>query len=438
MKEITHKLKLLLYDSKKGIFENKVFSIVTLVGAITCFVTFVININILTENYLLINLVIALLGITLSIFFYLSAFKGITQPLIFPFQILVSLILVFSWFYFQGIEGSAPLFFFLAIFLLIYSDNRKRYWTISVSFIFLAVVLVGLYFVKHEWFLDYIDDESRIIDLSTSFIISFTAFSFTVVWLKKKFDLERARTQQKNIELKKSKTELQELVATKDKFFSIISHDLKIPFSGVIGFSELLIEKVQEKNYEKIESYARNIYNSSQQAMELLLNLLDWSRSQTGKIEFTPIPFEMAGLIDEVTELFTETAKYKSITISKELPENTNCVADRVMIATVLRNLISNAIKFTWPGGKIAISAQPNNGGLEISVSDNGVGMKSSDIEKLFRIEENFSTPGTRDEGGTGLGLLISKEFISKHRTNIRIESQPGKGSKFYFTVPVR
>ena len=326
MKEITHKLKLLLYDSKKGIFENKVFSIVTLVGAITCFVTFVININILTENYLLINLVIGLLGITLSIFFYLSAFKGITQPLIIPFQIMVSLILVFSWFYFQGIEGSAPLFFFLAIFLLIYSDNGKRYWTISVSFIFLTVVLVGLYFIKHEWFLDYIDDESRLIDLSTSFIIAFTAFSFAVVWLKKKFDLERARNQQKNIELKKSKAKLQELVATKDKFFSIISHDLKIPFSGVIGFSELLMEKVQEKNYEKIESYARNIFNSSQQAMELLLNLLDWSRSQTGKIKFTPIPFEMAGLIDEVTELFTETAKYKSITISKELPENTNCV----------------------------------------------------------------------------------------------------------------
>ncbi|WP_372935193.1 sensor histidine kinase, partial [Mariniphaga sediminis] len=315
MKEITHKLKLLLYDSKKGIFENKVFSIVTLVGAITCFATFVININILTENYLLINWVIALLGITLSIFFYLSAFKGITQPLIFPFQILVSLILVFSWFYFQGIEGSAPLFFFLAIFLLIYSDNRKRYWTISVSFIFLAVVLVGLYFVKHEWFLDYIDDESRIIDLSTSFIISFTAFSFTVVWLKKKFDLERARTQQKNIELKKSKTELQELIATKDKFFSIISHDLKIPFSGVIGFSELLIEKVQEKNYEKIESYARNIYNSSQQAMELLLNLLDWSRSQTGRMTYRPINFDLIETVETTINLFENIAAKKSIEI---------------------------------------------------------------------------------------------------------------------------
>ena len=110
------------------------------------------------------------------------------------------------------------------------------------------------------------------------------------------------------------------------------------------------------------------------------------------------------------------------------------------MIATVLRNLISNAIKFTWPGGKIVISAQPNDGGLEVSVSDNGMGMKSSDIEKLFRIEENFSNPGTRDEGGTGLGLLISNEFISKHRTNIRIESQPGKREQvlFYGTCSVK
>ncbi len=228
---------------------------------------------------------------------------------------------------------------------------------------------------------------------------------------------------------------LLELNATKDKFFSIIAHDLKNPFNAVIGFSDILIEQVLEKNFDGIEQYARIIQHSSQQAMDLLMNLMEWSRSQTGKMEYKPETVEMVALINDVTELLNDLARKKSITISKEIPQNISAFADKAMISTILRNLVSNAIKFTHPGGKIVLSAEQKPDEWVFSVSDNGVGIKKEAIEKLFRIDENNSTPGTQNEKGTGLGLILCKEFVEKHGGKIWAESEVGKGSKFCFTI---
>jgi len=236
--------------------------------------------------------------------------------------------------------------------------------------------------------------------------------------------------------LRKSEAELRETNAAKDKFFSIISHDLKNPFNSILGLSNLLVEQIKEKDYEGIEEYAGIIQKSSTRVYELLMNLLEWSRSQTGRMEFSPEYIELAALINEIVELLSDSAQQKSITIIKEFPGNMIVFADHAMISTILRNLISNAIKFTRLGGQIVISADKKPDELTVSISDNGIGIKKEAIGKLFRIDENLSTVGTKNEKGTGLGLILCKEFIEKHGGKIWVESEVGKGSTFYFTIP--
>ena len=237
--------------------------------------------------------------------------------------------------------------------------------------------------------------------------------------------------------LRKAEEKLLELNSSKDKFFSIITHDLKSPFTSIIGFSELLIEKIKVKDYSDIKEFSTIIHNSSWRAMDLLTNLIEWSRLQTGRMEFNPEKINIISLIEEVTELLNDSAWQKSIQIKKIMPDIINVFADKPMISTVLRNLLSNAVKFTRPGGKIVISAIKENSMVVVCVSDNGIGIKKDIIETLFRIGECTSTKGTKGEEGTGLGLLLVKDFVMKHGGEIRAESEIGKGSKFIFTLPL-
>ena len=239
-------------------------------------------------------------------------------------------------------------------------------------------------------------------------------------------------------ELEESKVRLSEANVTKDRFFSIIGHDLRSPFSSIIGISELLVEQIKEKDYDGIEKYAGLIHDSSKRAMNLLTNLLDWSRAQTGKIKFNPEYFEFVTTLNEVVALYIDSAEQKSIYISKKSPHDIPVVADNAMVKTILRNLISNAIKFTNPGGEIIIRAEQKEKELIVSVTDNGVGIKKEDIHKLFRIDYNYSTLGTNKEKGTGLGLLLCKEFIEMHGGKIWAESDEEKGCTFNFSIPFR
>ena len=230
--------------------------------------------------------------------------------------------------------------------------------------------------------------------------------------------------------------ELQKLNATKDKFFSIIAHDLKSPFNSIMGFSELLVEQVSENNLKGIAKYAGIIFNSSQRAVDLLMNLMEWSRSQTGRMDFIPDTIEMVDFISENIIMFDEIARQKSIVIKKDLPLHAAVFADQDMINTVLRNLLSNAIKFTKPGGEILVSINQKPNEMTVSVKDSGIGIPAGRIDKLFQIDESYSTPGTNNERGTGLGLILCKEFVEKHGGRIWAESVLGNGSTFSFTLP--
>lgn len=245
-------------------------------------------------------------------------------------------------------------------------------------------------------------------------------------------------TERKSAEelLIKSEERLRELNAAKDKFFNIIAHDLRSPFSSILGFSNLLEEQMKEKNYDGIEEYAGYIQKSSKHAMSLLTNLLDWSRSQTGKMEFKPEYTDLKILIDEVLILANDSAKQKSIVLERDFGNNVPIIADKTMIGIILRNLISNAVKFTNTGGKVVVSAQQKPDELLISVKDNGIGMTFDSLNNLFRIDINHTTLGTEKEKGTGLGLLLCKEFVDKHEGKIWVESEVGKGSTFYFSLP--
>jgi len=229
-----------------------------------------------------------------------------------------------------------------------------------------------------------------------------------------------------------SETSLRELNSTKDKFFSIIAHDMKSPFNGILGFSELLLKRIAVKDYVKIEKYGDIIHKSAQRANNLLSNLMDWSRLQTGRMEFNPEYIEVSALNRSVEELLSISAAQKSITLTVNLPDKLIIYADLFMLETVLRNLISNAIKFTPKNGNVRISVEDTENNFVFLVEDSGVGIETTNIEKLFRIDENISKPGTENETGTGLGLILCNDFIKKHNGRIWVESQPGIGSKFY------
>ncbi len=246
---------------------------------------------------------------------------------------------------------------------------------------------------------------------------------------------ERKQYQEK---IESQNLQLRELNAQKDKFFSIIAHDLKNPFNSVMGFSELLVDQIREKDYDGIEQYASIILQSSQHAIDLLTNLLDWARSQTGRLEFSPEYFELAKLTEEICTQLNDSADQKSIKLLKDIPNKIPLFADKNMISTVIRNLISNAIKFTGEGGEIIISAKKDTDEILFSVKDNGLGIAPNRIKKLFRIDTNESTYGTNNEKGTGLGLILCKEFVEKHGGSIWVESELGKGSEFFFTLPCK
>lgn len=239
-----------------------------------------------------------------------------------------------------------------------------------------------------------------------------------------------------NINLKESENNLKELVATKDKFFRIISHDLKNPFTNLLSISEMIHENYTLVDDDEKRVGVRKIHESVKHIFNLLENLLTWSRSQTGKIHFEPVKFDLYELISETLTLYSASADKKQISLTKLCPEEIHVVADRNMCSSILRNLINNAIKFSYTSGEISIKVIPNNDYHEIHVVDQGVGIDKENIDKLFRIDLKYKSSGTAGEKGTGLGLLLCKEFVEINGGKIDVKSKLGEGSTFLFTLP--
>jgi two-component system sensor histidine kinase/response regulator len=238
-------------------------------------------------------------------------------------------------------------------------------------------------------------------------------------------------------ELEENRRQLNEAIVTKDKFFKIIAHDLKNPVFGIQGLIELLDHNYDEYSTETKKELIHAIKIAADKISELLMNLLHWARTQDGSIKNDPEKITLSKTVLTAIRPLEAAAKEKSIQIEIKIREGSTVFADLFMLTTILRNLISNAIKFTNPGGQISVSSRRSGELEQISIKDNGIGMDESTINRLFRLEEGFSTSGTSGEAGSGLGLILCKEFIERNNGILSIESQAGKGSDFIFTVPI-
>ena len=265
------------------------------------------------------------------------------------------------------------------------------------------------------------------------FVIS--ASSMGLIMLLKEIDQKTILL--KNTRIQEDKLKLEELNVTKDKLFSIIAHDLRSPFNSILGFSELLIKNTKDFDVAKTEKYLEIINSSAKNTLTLLDNLLNWAKTQTGQIKCKPEKINLGVIIKEVLETFSSISKNKNITLNFIQSDTIEVYSDVNMLKTVLRNLICNAIKFTHPKGTIKISIIQNQNNIEITISDNGVGMNKETQRKLFKIDPTIIATGTAAEKGSGLGLILCKEFVEKLQGKIWVESELGKGSDFKFTLPL-
>lgn len=247
---------------------------------------------------------------------------------------------------------------------------------------------------------------------------------------------EAARYIQINIQLEESEAKLKESNATKDKFFSIIGHDLKNPLFVIQSMSEILETEFDEITPEERLEFIRAIRESSKNAFSLLEDLLHWARCQTGRIDYNPEPVHLKQLAAKCISLLEAHAIKKNIHLINAVDATHILLADKFMVETVIRNLTSNALKFTPEGGTIKINSKPVDDFIQISVEDTGIGLSESDKQKLFRIDVKNSEIGRSKEKGTGLGLILCKEFVEKHGGKIWVESELEKGSQFIFTIP--
>ena len=236
--------------------------------------------------------------------------------------------------------------------------------------------------------------------------------------------------------LEESEQNLIEANASKDKFFSIIAHDLRSPFSGLLGISDLMAKEIETLSIQEIKEMVIALHEVSVSTFQLLNELLEWSRVQTNNMPFKPEEIELNEILIISSTLLKNRADSKNIIIEINSDHEIITYCDRNMLSTIIRNLLSNAIKFTNIGGKIIISSVVKSDEIEISIKDDGVGIESKNLDKLFKIEHHITTQGTANEQGTGLGLILCKEFVEKHNGRIWVDSEEGKGSTFHFTLP--
>lgn len=241
----------------------------------------------------------------------------------------------------------------------------------------------------------------------------------------------------KNALLEQQVAQLQEVNASKDKFISMISHDLQSPFSSLRGLIQFTAENIGEYNKNELENIMDLLGNSTENLYSLIENLLTWSRIQRGVLEHCPQHIDLREVVVQNMALFTQNAEDKQITFRNLIEEKMTVYADSNMVNAVLRNLVSNALKFTNVGGIVAFSATPGKEFVEVAVSDNGIGIGKEHLPKLFRIDSRYKRLGTAREKGTGLGLILCKEFVEKNGGQIWIESDSGQGAAVKFTLPI-
>ncbi len=452
-----HFLQKIIGDESRFDLSHRILNISLLFGIIISLIAIV------TNYFLALPWVVSLITFASILVFSFAYFLSITTtksklPTLISFGFLVVFFSPVMWFVNGGSSGGFQyyIFFFLTVILVV---TKEKISTVLIGILAIASLSsLVIEFYHPELIIQYPGKTERFLDVTISFIIAFVGIAIYVNTNLKQYISANEKLNLKNILLEKSKQEisehkqkieqqkndieekaksLQELNKTKDRFFSIISHDLKSPFNSLLGLTELLQFERKEMNDAEVDKLIGLINRSSEQAYKLVLNLLEWARSQTNEIEFKPKKLDLQILVDENIDLVKAHATNKGIKIHVEKKnKKTNVFADENMINTVLRNLISNAIKYT-ENGKINITINCGTEYCVLKISDTGMGLSKENMEKLFDINKGVSALGTGGEKGTGLGLVLCKEFIEKNKGEIFVESVINKGSVFSFSLPI-
>jgi signal transduction histidine kinase len=371
-----------------------------------------------------------LLSSLLIAIYYFDRFKKTVKPFVTPITIAAIFGISTIWIYNGGINGSniMPAFIILILGILVVPVKTKKY--IIILFIASNIFILLIQFYRPDIIVNFPTETDRWIDNIITLIYSSYFIYIIIRFVHKNYTIERLKAE-------KSEIRLHQLNSDKDRFISILGHDLKSPFNNLLGLSEILKEDIRKLEIDEIESIANDINKTARTAYNLLEDILKWARTQQGKIPFNPQNISFADNCMNILEILKPSAKTKNITINYSARDEINIFADIDMLKTVLRNLVSNAIKFTNTGGTISIKAEQTDSNVTVSVLDNGIGIAPDDLNKLFDISLYITTKGTENETGTGLGLLLCKEFVEKHGGKIWVESEAGKGSEFKFSLPI-
>ncbi|MFO7575085.1 MAG: HAMP domain-containing sensor histidine kinase [Bacteroidales bacterium] len=408
--------------------EQRLFLTAVIIGMFVCILG--AGFALLLSGSLTVIIITMTVLAVLSVIYYLARVKGILKPLAIPLVVISFIAVSVIWIYNGGIDGSSLFVGFVVLILgLIIVPDRARKYIISIFILFsITIYLIQLY--KPELIREFSSETARWLDSIVSIIYS-SFFIFLIIrFLHNNYKAEKDRAEE-------GERILHHMNAGKDRFISILSHDLRSPFNSILGFSEVLANDFRTLTPEEIGDIALRINKSAKNTYNLLEDILLWASSHSGKVPFKPqiIPFDET--CRELLKLLSESATKKEITISCLTTANTTVYADPDMFKLIIRNLLSNAIKFTNTGGIVTVNAEETDAATTVSVTDTGVGLTKDLTEKLFDISQPFTTSGTSGEKGTGIGLLLCKEFVDKHGGKIWVESEPEKGSVFRFTLPL-
>ncbi len=450
VKLIVRKLKIdILPDTVHTTLERRVFFLIISLSFILTILGNISNVVFgMPLPLIIVTFLASLLSFSLLIFLReKSNLEGYTYLLFFSSLIFI----IASWFFNGGIDGPnlyIILLFSIAVYII--APRKVKFFTF-LSYLVLSSVLIIIFFRYPDLINNYVNKNERFGDLFMSNICFMFSFYYMIVLVLRNYEYEQKKVEKHNIDLNLLNLELsrkneliksysgglKEANETKDHFFSIIAHDLRAPYSPILGLSEILINSADELTKTEIIEIATKLNNVSRNGLTLLENLLEWARLQTDSIEFYFEEVDPKELILGMTSIYRPIAEEKQIILESDTDEITPIYVDENTIKTVLRNLISNAIKFTPRGGKIRISTKVENSIFLITVKDSGIGISTEDINKLFRKDIKFMTKGTEGENGTGFGLLLSHDYVKKNGGKIKVESESGKGTSFSISLPL-
>jgi len=421
-------LSYFLAENENITLEHRLFLSTLVYGILICIIGIILSaILILSKFMIIISLLVLCI---LCIVYYFVRFKRIIKPFIIPIIVISFIGISGIWVLGGGIDGSNIIIWIVALILaLIVAPEKLQKYVITLFLLLLTIVYL-IQFYRPDLIIKFPSENKRWLNSFLTITYSSLFIYIIIKYLLNHYNIERKRAEENEKQLLQINTD-------KDRFISILGHDLKNPFNNILGFSEILTDEIDSLNKDEIKDIAHNINKSAQITYKLLDDILMWARAQQGKTPFSPQKLGFAEICNGAVEVLKPIADAKNISINYSKVDNITVFADRDMIKTIFRNLVSNAIKFTNNDGVININAEQTQSNITISVTDNGIGIASDNLVKLFDISDVLTTKGTAGETGTGLGLLLCKEFVEKHGGKIWVESEVGKGSDFKFKLPI-